>query len=102
MSPAATALRQPRHAPSTVLAVFDLDGTITRGDTLLPFLRAFRGTGGFLLRAARALPALAGFTLGLVTRDAAKEALLRAVLGRASRLELQLRGESFARERLPG
>jgi HAD superfamily hydrolase (TIGR01490 family) len=85
-----------------VLAVFDLDGTITRGDTLLPFLRFFCGTGGFLRRAARTLPALAGFALGLVSRDAAKEAMLRAFLDRASRMELLQRGECFARERVPG
>jgi HAD superfamily hydrolase (TIGR01490 family) len=102
MSHAATTPRQQRHAASTVLAVFDLDGTITRGDTLLPFLRFFGGTRSFLLGAVRALPALAGFALGLVSRHAAKEAVLRAFLGGIDGMELQRRGESFARERLPG
>jgi HAD superfamily hydrolase (TIGR01490 family) len=88
-------------AASTVLAVFDLDGTISRGDTLLPFLRFFAGTRGFLLGLVRALPALVGFTLGLISRDAAKEAVLRAFLGGIHRMELQGRGEAFARERLP-
>jgi HAD superfamily hydrolase (TIGR01490 family) len=84
-----------------VLAVFDLDGTITRVDTLLPFLRQFAGMPRFLLRLMRALPALLGYALGAVSRDAAKEALLRAVLGSASKWELALRGDSFARENMP-
>jgi HAD superfamily hydrolase (TIGR01490 family) len=101
MTDAATALRQPCEARPAVLAVFDFDGTITRGDTLLPFLR-FCNPDGFVLRAARALPALAGFALRLLSRDAAKEAVLRVFLGGASRSQLERRGESFARERLPG
>lgn len=102
MTPAASApLRQPpRHTPSRVLAVFDLDGTITNRDTLLPFLYFCSG-GEFLLRAARTLPALAGLVLRLRSRDAAKEEVLRCFLGGASREELMLQGESFAREHLP-
>jgi len=101
MTQAATSPCQARHAPSTVLAVFDLDGTITTGDTLLPFLR-FVSKGNFALRASRALSALARFALGLLARDAAKEAVLRAFLRGASRARLALLGESFAREGLPG
>ena len=65
-------------APRTV-AVFDFDGTLTRGDTLLPFLR--RVGGGLPLAGAL----LAGcVSLGLAPagyrRDRAKEAVLARVL----------------------
>jgi HAD superfamily hydrolase (TIGR01490 family) len=84
-----------------VLAVFDLDGTLTRGDTLLPFLRFATGVRGLLAGLVRSLPWLAGFALRLVSRDRAKEALLRAQLRGVPRAELERRAEAFARERLP-
>lgn len=98
--PVSAALRQPasRHA---VLAVFDLDGTLTRGDTLFPFLRYVAGTRGFLLRLPRALPWLVGLALGVVSRGRAKEGVLRAFLRGMTREELALRAAAFSRERLP-
>jgi len=40
---------QLRRLPERgVVAVFDLDGTLTRGDTLAPFLRFVCGTWRFL------------------------------------------------------
>lgn len=93
----------PRNLPErAVLAVFDLDGTITRGDTLLPFLRFAAGTARMLLALRRILPWLAAFALGRISRDRAKEALLQASLGEIPMTQLQARGEAFARERLPG
>jgi len=100
---AQTQAASPRNLQERgVLAVFDLDGTITRGDTLLPFLRFAVGTGRMLLALLRTLPWLAGFALGRISRDRAKEALLRAFLGGMPMTELRRRGEAFARERLPG
>ena len=84
-----------------VLAVFDLDGTLTRGDTLLPFLRFVRGTWGLLLRLPGAVPGMMRLLIGLGSRAQAKEALLRAVLGGMACETLRERGEAFARERLP-
>ncbi|HVL36871.1 MAG TPA: decaprenyl-phosphate phosphoribosyltransferase [Burkholderiales bacterium] len=83
-----------------VLAVFDLDGTLTYRDTLLPFLVHVLGWRGFLAGALRALPALARLAVGRVPRDAAKAEVLRAFLGARYRAELRLCGEAFARERL--
>lgn len=64
------------------LVIFDLDGTITRADTLIPFLT------GCLFRFPRlragpfALPFDAmRFVLGRITAGAFKEKLLRAIIG---------------------
>jgi phosphatidylglycerophosphatase C len=72
-----------------VLALFDLDGTITRRDTLLPYL------AGFLMRQPqrvrrlpRVLPALARFLLRLTDRGELKSALLQATLGGCRRAEV--------------
>jgi phosphatidylglycerophosphatase C len=73
------------------LAVFDLDGTITRHDSLAPF--AF----GFVLRkrpwrlpaVLLVLPAVLGYALGFVDRGGLKSAFIRAMLGGCRREELQ-------------
>jgi HAD superfamily hydrolase (TIGR01490 family) len=71
------------------LAVFDLDGTITRHDTLLPFL------AGYLLRhpwrlprLLLAVPALARYPFDR-NRGAVKGALIHAALGGLARAQLE-------------
>lgn len=72
------------------LAVFDLDGTITRHDTLVLYVF------GYLLRrpwrlplAVLVLPAVIGFALGVTDRGGLKSALLRATLGGVARGSLE-------------
>ena len=72
------------------VAVFDFDGTLTRRDTLLPFLRRTRGGP----RTATAL--LATSLLLARDRDAAKEGLLQRVLAGAEVDELQSAARVFA------
>jgi phosphatidylglycerophosphatase C len=79
------------------LAVFDLDGTVTRRTTFGPYLlgmlvrRPWR-----LARLPAALPAVVGFGLGLCGRGALKGALLRAALGGIARADLDRWTERFA------
>ncbi len=91
-----------RQAEPSRVAVFDLDGTLTSRDTLFPFLRYLAGTRGFLLRLPLVLPVLALMALKVLPRQKAKELVLSLFLRGRTREELRLRGESFARERLPG
>jgi HAD superfamily hydrolase (TIGR01490 family) len=84
-----------------VLALFDLDGTITRGDTLFPFLRYAVGTPAFAARLPLALAVLAAMALGLLPRDRAKAIVLRIFLRGMTREALQAKGRRFAEERLP-
>lgn len=87
--------------PERVIAVFDLDGTLTRRDTLLPFLRAVAGTR----RTARAIMAAAW----PLTRSrigpgagreqachAAKEAVVRRLLAGAELASMATKARSFA------
>jgi phosphatidylglycerophosphatase C len=77
------------------LAVFDLDGTLTRHDTLLPYLAGFvRRHPQRLARLPQVLPAIVRFALGLADRGAVKSAAIRALLGGGSRSEI----ESWTRE----
>jgi phosphatidylglycerophosphatase C len=81
-----------------VLALFDLDGTISRHDTLAAYL------GGFLLRhpqrilrLPRALAALACFALGRIERGQLKSAWIRAVMGGSTRAEVETWNARFIR-----
>jgi phosphatidylglycerophosphatase C len=82
------------------LAVFDLDGTITRGDTLGPFL------WGYLRRhperLLRIVPALIAPVMFAFNRDrgALKGAAIHAVLGGLTRAQIEQWAEQFVGELL--
>ncbi len=85
---------------SDVVAVFDLDRTITRRQTFLPFLRS--------LSAARTASGLAGATPWIVRslwdrnqRDEAKERLLGTALGDLTVTEVDVAADRFADNLLP-
>lgn len=86
---------------SGALAVFDLDGTITRSDTLGPYLLGFvRQRPWRLLRVPLGVPSALGF---VVTRDRGrvKGAAIHALLGGATRTELDQWSERFVQQLLP-
>jgi phosphatidylglycerophosphatase C len=72
------------------LALFDLDGTLTRSDTLLQYLAGFlRQHPQRLSGLPRVLPVLTRFSLGLADHGAVKSAAIRAVLGERTRQEIE-------------
>ncbi|HVY81389.1 MAG TPA: HAD-IB family hydrolase, partial [Steroidobacteraceae bacterium] len=71
------------------LAVFDLDGTITRHDTLIQYVLGYLKTRpwrvfGFLL----GLPAVLKYAVGAADRGALKAAVIRWTLGGSTRAEI--------------
>jgi phosphatidylglycerophosphatase C len=83
--------------------VFDLDGTLTRHDTLVPYLTGFlRQHPQRVVRLARVLPVLAGFAVGRADRGALKSAAIRAVLGGRTRAELEAWTGEFVAQLIPG
>ena len=72
------------------LAIFDLDGTITRHDTLASYVLGFlvRRRPWRLPALLLILPALLGYALGRFDRDGLKSAFIRATLGGCRRPEL--------------
>lgn len=92
---ASPASSEPRAA-AAALAIFDLDGTLTRRDTLLPYLSGFLASRP--ARWVRLVPvvlALASFVVGRSDRDRCKESIIRACLSGASRAELAAHTERF-------
>jgi phosphatidylglycerophosphatase C len=84
------------------IAVFDLDGTLTRRDTLVPYL------AGYALRYPRQswrlwrLPfSLARFAAGLSDRGRLKSSLIRQVMLGAKRDQVRSWSDEFCRSRLP-
>lgn len=73
------------------LAIFDLDGTITRHDTLAPYALGFvlRKRPWRLPALPLLLPALLGYAVGLMDRGGLKSAFIRAALGGCRRKDLE-------------
>ena len=71
------------------LAVFDLDGTITRHDTLMPYVLGFLCSHpGRVPGLLRPVPTLVRFASGKADRGELKSALIRGTLGGCTRAEL--------------
>ena len=89
------------HTGKDIVAAFDFDGTLTRRDTLLPFLRYFVGTTGFVAMMTRMTPVLLAYALGMLRNDQAKESLLRCFLGGQPLAQVEAAGTRFASSSLP-
>jgi phosphatidylglycerophosphatase C len=93
---------QQAPGPPSRVAVFDLDGTLTRRDTLLPYLSGYaRRHPRGLWRLWRLPFSLARFTLGLSDRGRLKASVIRQVMRGASRRDVAAWTEEFCRLRLP-
>lgn len=84
-----------------VIAAFDFDGTVTRRDTLLPFLLQLHGLK-LLFSSIPLLPVLLGYALRIISNSRAKERVLKKMVGGMSEFELKMQAERFAAEVLPG
>ena len=87
--------------PPLVVAAFDFDGTLTRRDTLLPYLIRALGWPQFLRALFRAFPELAGYALGFVANDVAKQQLLRLTFKGRPVDEVEKWTDRWVQEELP-
>lgn len=83
------------------LALFDFDGTLTKGDTLFPYLRYVSGERKFFTGLLGIAPALGGYAFGLKPNWKAKEEVAAWYLKGRSQRELEKLGELFVTELLP-
>lgn len=83
-------------APRRWVAVFDLDGTLTRRDTLAPFLMSYlRRHPGRLLELWRLPFALLGYLAGNRDRGILKSRVIRMVMGGGARGVIDACADSF-------
>jgi len=94
-------LPPPAQSIGSVVAVFDFDGTLTRCDSMLPFLYwavgRFRFWWGILVLS----PMLLRYALRLVPNWRAKEAMLSCFFANWSEERLEKVGQRFAVQVLP-
>lgn len=94
-------LDRPGQASISV-AAFDFDGTLTQGDTLLPFLATALGWPRFAWALLRSSPWLVGHALRLVRNDIAKARLFKAALQGVAKADVLCWADHWASEQLPG
>lgn len=85
-----------------VVAAFDFDGTLTRRDTLLPFLARALGWPRLLGALLVCSPYLAAYALRLLPNHVAKRRLLAATLAGRSTADLGLAAAQYQAHDLPG
>ncbi|MFT0772865.1 HAD-IB family hydrolase [Psychrobacter aquimaris] len=83
------------------IAFFDFDGTLTTGDTLMPFLEFVVGKPRYYWHLLLVSPVLVGYLFKLIRNDVAKEAVLKRYLSRYQIEEVFALGETFSNEILP-
>ncbi len=88
--------------PPPRIAVFDLDGTITTRDTLVPFLLGYLARHPSRVWHLWRLPfSLSRYVLGLSDRGRLKSSLIRQVIGPASRSQVDSWTAEFCDSHLP-
>jgi HAD superfamily hydrolase (TIGR01490 family) len=90
------------QANKPVVAAFDFDGTLTRRDTMFPFLLHILGMTAFVRRVFALSPTLAGFGLGLIRNDIAKERVFVRCLAGMNMDVLRQKSGLFATNVVPG
>ena len=83
-----------------VIAIFDFDGTITKGDTFLPFLLYSFGIWKTSFNIIRAFPYLLAFALNLVSNQYAKEKIIHLFFKKFDIEKLKLISEEFVEQKL--
>jgi phosphatidylglycerophosphatase C len=90
-----------REVNRPVIAAFDFDGTLTRRDTLLPFLIRSLGWSKFLSVMLLSSPWLIAYALKLMSNHRAKARLLKVSLAGLSEVQAQQQAQSFVAHYLP-
>lgn len=88
--------------PGVEVAAFDFDGTLTRRDTLGPFLLRHLGWFGFARALLLSSPWLLAYVLRLMSNHRAKARLLQVGLAGAACEDVERDAQDFIRRDLPG
>lgn len=83
------------------VAFFDFDGTLTTGDTLMPFLKFVVGAPKYYAKLALVSPVLMAYFAKLIRNDVAKQIVLKHYLAGYHIDELFELGQRFSEEVIP-
>lgn len=84
-----------------VLAIFDFDGTITKKDSLLEFIKIYRGSYKFYFGLVLLSPVLVLYTIKIIPNWRAKEIVLSYFFGNEDVEAFAQRCKAFAENKLP-
>jgi phosphatidylglycerophosphatase C len=84
------------------IAFFDFDGTITRKDTLLEFIRYTKGSFGYYFGFAINLPFLLAYKLRIISNQSAKEKVLNFFFRGTKVEDFKKMCEDFGSRVIPG
>jgi phosphatidylglycerophosphatase C len=84
------------------VAAFDFDGTLSRKDSLAPFLTLVCGKSALYRAFVTRAPVLAGIAVGIGNRDAEKERLVGRLLEGRTAVSVREAGETYARSLIEG
>lgn len=87
--------------PALEVAAFDFDGTLTRRDSLLPYLYRSLGWPRFLFALLQSAPWLAAYACRMISNHRAKARLLQASLGGCSAVDIERWTADFVGHYLP-
>lgn len=83
------------------IAFFDFDGTITRKDSLLEFIRFVKGDAAFYFGFLLHSPILILYKLQIISNQTAKEIMLRHFFGKMDAGVFEKHCDDFTSEKLP-
>lgn len=83
------------------LVLFDFDGTLTRKDTFIEFIRFYKGDFRFLAGLLVLSPVMAAYTLKLIPNWRAKEILFGFYFKGTPQMQYEEKGKEFAMKVLP-
>lgn len=84
-----------------IVAAFDFDGTLTRSDSLLPFLQFSSGVSKFTRYLLQLIPVLVQLFFGKIGNQAAKEAMLTRFFAGVDKTKITELGACFADQKVP-
>lgn len=94
-------MSQSSASDTQPVAFFDFDGTLTTGDTLMPFLKFVVGTPTYYAKLALVSPVLGAYYAKLLRNDIAKQIVLKQYLAGYHIDELFELGQRFSEEVIP-
>ena len=83
-----------------VVAIFDFDGTLTKGDTLIPFLFHCFGTTKAIIGLLLTSPYILGYTLKLISNNTAKAKVIKHFFKNKRVTFLNQQAESFVQNKI--
>jgi len=90
-----------KDSNKTPVAFFDFDGTLTTGDTLMPFLKFVVGSPRYYWYLILVAPTLIAYILKLIPNDLAKQKVIKRYLSGYPLSELYERGIMFSKDIIP-